>query len=131
MTEPTSQLKINPSKLQAVVLTLVFAAMGIVGGATTMLSLLKARDLAGIYNWLQSAPAAGFFAGIVTVASLGMLGARSLVRILKEVYLTVHAPDNVAVLTKPTADPAVPPTGVVQLITGARDAPASENTDAK
>lgn len=112
-------IKVDPNKLQAVAVTLALAIIGIIGGATTLIGLLKAHDMAGVYNWLQSTPAATFFAGVATVLSLGGLGARTVVRKLREVYLAWHAP-NAIVTGAAIPTPAPPPAGVVELITGQR-----------
>lgn len=108
VTAETPQLQVDPSKLRAIAISVGLALMATLGGATTILSYAKNRDLAGIVGFAQSSAAVPFFGGLATLAGLGGIGLRTFKRKSREIYLAWHVRERIAVVTK-EIDPPKPP----------------------
>lgn len=109
VTPDTLPIPVDPSKVRAVAITLGLALTATIGGASTVLSLAKERDLAGIVHFFQSDAAIPFIAGATTIAGVVGLVVRTIQRKAREVYLAYHTSDRIAELTAPIAPPAPPP----------------------
>ena len=112
--QTTPAVTVDASKLQAVAITFFAALIAVASGTATLISMLSAHDMAAVYKWLQSAPAAGYFTALATVCSIGTLLLRSAVRKAREVYLAWHAPNDIAGTSKPIAEPPVPPASMAE-----------------
>lgn len=108
VTPSTPTLDVDPSKVRAVAISMGLALTATIAGATTLLSLARERNLAGIVSFVQSSEAVPFFAGVTTLAALGGIVWRTLRRKAREVYLAYHNRDRIAKLTTEIAPPPVP-----------------------
>ena len=101
------QIKVDPSAIRALLLMLVRVVGIVVTAIGTLTAFVHTRDLAGFINWIKSEDFVGFITALLTVASIGATAWRTLSRKWREVYLTRHVDDKIAVLTKPSPPPSV------------------------
>ena len=63
---------VNPSSLPALIGTVSRIVAILVAGFTTLVSLMTAKDMVGVWVWLHTTDGAGFIATIVLVATFGL-----------------------------------------------------------
>jgi len=70
-TDPTTfkPIVINPSSIPALIGTVTRIAAILMAGLATLLSLLSAKDMAGVWVWFHTTEGAGFIATVILVAT--------------------------------------------------------------
>ena len=99
-------IAVNGSKIQAVAISLALAAITVVGAISSLLSFVRARDVAGMMIWLRSSDFLQVVAALSLLGGTGGIIARSLLRKLHELRIA-RRPDNQGVYVK--GEDAPPP----------------------
>jgi len=107
MSDETKPIVINPSVIATLAPVLLRQVLLVVGGSVMIVGLLKQRDMAGLYAYLQSEDFITFIATGAVLLSLGYGQLRSLWDKANLVTLGRKAPDSDAIVKEPTPPPAV------------------------
>lgn len=103
--DPNTPLQINPSAVQSALL-MSLRVGGIVAGAFGVAaSAMKTHDITDLVAWIKSDNIAQLTAALTLLGSFGAALTVTIRKKWREVYLTYHADNSKAVLTKPVDDP--------------------------
>lgn len=105
--ETLPQIEINPSAIRTLVLMLIRVVAIVLTAAGTFAAFVKARDLAGIINWIKSDDFVQVLTALGLLGSFGSSVWVTLARKAREVYLGRHVDDSIAIVTAPKPGPSV------------------------
>lgn len=100
-------IDINPSVAATAIPVLLRQALLVIGGAVTLVSFLSARDMAGLWSYLQADEFVAWVGMAVTFGSLGWGQWRSLRNTADLTAIGREVDDSIAVVHEPSPRPAV------------------------
>lgn len=103
----TKPIDINPSVAATALPVLLRQALLVIGGAVTIVSFLSAKDMAGLWAYLQTDEFIAWVGMAATFGSLGYGQWRSLQNTADLTAIGREVPDDIAVVREPSPPPAV------------------------
>lgn len=89
-------IEVNLSSLPTVLASIGRILVILIGGFGTLMSLLSAKDVAGLWVWFQSADGAGFIAALTAGGTLAASIWKTIQRHRKLVVVATKVDDSVA-----------------------------------